>query len=597
MYYDEETIEQVRSANDIVDVVGMYVQLRRSGSHYFGLCPFHNEKTGSFSVNKNLQIYKCFGCGEGGNVFGFIQKYENVGFPEAVRILADRAGISLPEQDYDDEQRKRISKRELIARVNKEAATFFYRMLRTEEGAAAHKYLTDRGLSEETINRFGLGFAGRYSDGLYKYLKSKEYTDEELQMSGLFNFGEKGVYDKFSNRVMFPIMDVRNRVIAFGGRIMGSAENVAKYLNSPETDLFLKSENLYGLHVAKRTREKFFLLCEGYMDVIALHQAGFDNAVASLGTSLTERQAKKLTTYTENVIITYDSDGAGTKAALRAIPILKNVGLSVKILNMDPYKDPDEFIKAIGAGEYRKRIDGAAQSFDFEAGILEKTHNMDDPDDKTKFDHAIAETIAKIDDPMARHNHIEAAARKYNIEASELKREVNSIGARLLQEENNTREKEIQKATREKKAEDGDIMREHLLLNIIVQNEKAYKLIKDIIGPSDFGRETERKVYEYIIDEYEKMGSAVGARIVDKCTDADEQSKVADILMTTLEEDMNESERRKAFADLVSGIKKAGIERSMQKAVESNNGQELKKLLEEERSLTELKKKLLNSEI
>lgn len=593
MYYDEETIEQVRSANDIVDVVGTYVQLRKSGNHYFGLCPFHNEKTGSFSVNKNMQIFKCFGCGEGGNVFGFVQKYENVGFQEAVRILADRAGIALPTPDYTEEEQHRVSKREIITKINKEAATFYYRLLRSPEGKAAHDYLTNRGLSEDTINKFGLGYAGHFSDGLYKYMKSLEYSDDELRMSGLFNISEKGVYDKFWNRVMFPIMDVRNRVIAFGGRIMGDAKDVAKYLNSPETDLFSKSENLYGLNVARRTREKFFLLCEGYMDVIALHQGGFDNAVASLGTSLTERQAKKLTTYTDAVVITYDSDGAGTKAALRAIPILKNVGLSVKILNMNPYKDPDEFIKAIGAEEYRKRIDEAVQAFEFEAGVLEKSHNLEDPDEKTRFDHAIAETIAKIDDPMARHNHIEAAARKYNIEASELKREVNSIGARLKQEENNERAKEQLKATREKKAEDGDLKREQLFLNIIVQNTKAFNSIKDVIDESDFGDETGRKVFNYIKNEYEIKGLAVGARIVEKFTDSDEQSKVADILMTTLEEDMNESERRKAFADLVTGLKEAGIDRSWQEAVKSQNGQELNRLLEEKKGLDALRKKLL----
>lgn len=597
MYYDDEIIENVRAANDIVDVVGTYVQLRRSGANYFGLCPFHNEKSGSFSVNKNMQIFKCFGCGESGNVFGFVQKYENVSFPEAVRVLAERAGIALPEPDYTQEERLRVSKKDIIAKINKEAATFYYRLLRSPEGEAAHRYLTERGLSEDTINKFGLGFAGHFSDGLYKYLKSVGHSDDELRLTGLFNYSDKGAYDKFWNRVMFPIMDIRNRVIAFGGRIMGSAENVAKYLNSPETDLFSKSENLYGLNIAKHTREKFMLLAEGYMDVIALHQGGFNNAVASLGTSLTERQARKLSTYTDSIIITYDSDGAGTKAALRAIPILKNVGLSVKILNMAPYKDPDEFIKAIGAGEYRKRIENAAQAFDFEAGILEKTHDFDNVDEKTRFDHAMAETIAKIDDPMARHNHVEAAARKYNIDAVSLREEVNKIGSRMKYEEDNARAKEAQKATREKKAEEGDAQRCRLLLNTITQNKRAYECVRDILSAEDFGSGIEPSVYIQICNEYDIMGSAVGARIVEKFSDADEKSKVADILMNSLEEDMNESERRKAFADIVYGVKKAGIERRIDEAKQANKGDELMNLLKEERDLDTLRKRLQTADI
>jgi len=597
MYYDEETIENVRAANDIVDVVGTYVQLRRSGANYFGLCPFHNEKSGSFSVNKNMQIYKCFGCGESGNVFGFVQKYENVSFPESVRILAERAGISLPEPDYTPEERLRVSKKDIIAKINKEAATFYYRLLRSPEGETAHKYLTDSGLSEETINKFGLGYAGHYTDGLYKYLRSQGHSVEELQITGLFNISEKGVYDKFWNRVMFPIMDIRNRVIAFGGRIMGSAENVAKYLNSPETDLFSKSENLYGLNLAKHSREKFIILAEGYMDVIALHQGGFNNAVASLGTSLTERQARKLTTYTDNIVISYDSDGAGTKAALRAIPILKNVGLSVKILNMSPYKDPDEFIKAIGADEYRKRIESAAQAFDFEAGVLEKSHDFENVDEKTKFDHEIAETIAKIDDPMARYNHVEAAARKYNIDASALRDEVNKIGSRMKAEETNAKAKEAQKASREKKAEEGDTQRARLLLNTITQNKNAYECVKDVLTEQDFGSGIEPAVYIQIRSEYDKMGLAVGARIVEKFTDAEEQSKVADILMTSLEEDMNESERRKAFADLVIGVKKSAIERRIDEAKQAQRGEELVKLFKEEKDLDALRKKLMTADI
>ena len=595
MYYDDDTIEQVRSSNDIVDVVSTYVQLKRRGANYVGLCPFHNEKTGSFSVNRNMQIFKCFGCGVSGNVFGFIERTENISFPEAVEYLAKRAGITLPEKKNDGYDSSKRNIKERIALINKEAATYYYRMLRSKEGHSAYEYLKKRGLSDETINNFGLGFAGRYSDGLYKYMKSLGHSDEELATSGLFSISEKGVYDKFWDRVIFPIMDQRGRVIAFGGRIMSKAENAPKYLNSPETELFLKSENLYGLHLAKKTKEKFFLLAEGYMDVIALHQAGFDNAVASLGTSLTERQANRIKGYTESVVITYDSDGAGRKAALRAIPILKNVGLSVKVLNMKPYKDPDEFICAIGADEYRKRIETAVNGFDFEAGVLEESHDMDDPDSKTQFDHRIAETIAKIDDPMARHNHIESAARKYNIDPVELKREVNRIGAALKVRENNEREKERAKATREIKPETAMKHTEYMLLNMLVSNKNAYRATKGILEKDDFSGDVEQRIFEYLTNDYERTGATVGARIVEKFETADEQKKVADILMTSGDfDESSDEERRMAFADFVTGVKKAAIERKVGDAMNKGDGAALIELLKIEDGLENLRKKLLN---
>ena len=595
MYYDDDIIEQVRSSNDIVDVVSTYVQLKRSGSHYVGLCPFHNEKTGSFSVNRNMQIFKCFGCGVGGNVFTFLERIENIGFPEAVETLAQRAGIKLPERQSDPEQRRRKSVKENLAIINKEAATYYYHVLRSPEGKIAYDYLQKRGLSDNTMNNFGLGFAGKHSNGLYDYLKSKGHSDEELRISGLFNMSEKGVYDKFWDRVIFPIMDPRGRVIAFGGRIMVKSDTIPKYLNSPETDLFLKSENLYGLHLAKKTKEKFFLLCEGYMDVISLHQAGFDNAVASLGTSLTDRQAMKIKGYTDNVVITYDADGPGKKAALRAIPILKNVGLSVKILNMLPYKDPDELINALGADEYRKRIDEAINGFDFEAKMLEENHNLSDPDSKTQFDHRIAETIAKIDDPFARNNHINAAAAKYKIDPNELKREVNRIGAALLAKEENEKAKEEIKKTREIKPEDAKKNVENKLINYIIRYKEAYLIIKDVLKNDDFSTPIVQKVYEIICQDYERTGASAGARIMEKFDNAEEQGRVADILMTEGDfEDTSEDERRKAFADYVMAVKKSSILRKEEEAAKAGDGAALQELLKEENSLETLKKKLFN---
>ena len=296
MYYSDEIIEEVRSRNDIVDVISQYVRLQKKGSSYFGLCPFHNEKSPSFSVSRDKQMYYCFGCGAGGNVFTFIMEYENYTFLEALRFLAERAGIELPEEEYSKEAKERADLRVTLLEMNKLAAKYFYAQLKSPGGKVGYEYLRKRQLSEETITAFGLGYSNKYSDDLYKYLKTKGYSDELIVKAGLANVDEKqGIYDKFWNRVMFPIMDANNRVIGFGGRVMGDGK--PKYLNSPETLIFDKSRNLYGLHRARTSRKSYFLICEGYMDVISLHQAGFTNAVASLGTALTSGHASLIKRY------------------------------------------------------------------------------------------------------------------------------------------------------------------------------------------------------------------------------------------------------------------------------------------------------------
>ena len=411
MYYPEELIEEIRSRNDIVDVISQYVRLSKKGSTYFGLCPFHNEKTGSFSVSPNKQMYYCFGCGAGGNVFTFLMEYENFTFGEAMEALADRAGVELPKQEYTSAQRQEADKRARLLEINKEAAKYFYMLLRGERGVRALSYFRKRELSDETMQKFGLGYSDQYSDDLYRYLRKKGYEDDILKESGLVSIDERrGGYDKFWNRAMFPIMDVHNKVIGFGGRVMGDGE--PKYLNSPETPIFDKSRNLYGLNFARTTKKPQFLLCEGYMDVIALHQAGFDNAVASLGTALTAGHANLLKRYTKEVYLTYDSDGAGVKAALRAIPILKEVGITTKVINMRPHKDPDEFIKALGAEAYQDRIDHAENSFMFEIRILEQQYDMKDPESKSAFYHEVAKKLCSFTEKIERDIYIQAVAEK-----------------------------------------------------------------------------------------------------------------------------------------------------------------------------------------
>lgn len=390
--YSEEIIEEVRMRSDIVDVISGYIKLSKKGSSYFGLCPFHNEKSSSFSVTPGKQMYYCFGCGAGGNVITFIMEYENFSFIEAVKYLADRAGVQLPEVEYSKEERMKADKKALILEINKIAANYFYKQLKTANGQQAKEYLSARKLAPETIRHFGLGYSNKYSDDLYKFLKQKGYSDELLKDSGLVGFHEKyGPQDKFWNRVMFPIMDVNNRVIGFGGRVMGEGE--PKYLNSQETIVFDKGRNLYGLNYARTARESRILICEGYMDVIDMHQAGFTNSVASLGTAFTPGHAMLLKRYIKEVLLVYDSDEAGTKAALRALPILRDAGLSAKVLRLEPYKDPDDFIKNLGAEEFNKRIETAKNSFLFEIEILERNYQMRDPESKNAFFHDVAQKL------------------------------------------------------------------------------------------------------------------------------------------------------------------------------------------------------------
>ena len=429
MIYGEDIIEEVRSRNDIVDVISAYVPLKKKGSSYFGLCPFHNEKSPSFSVSRDKQMYYCFGCGAGGNVYTFLMEYENFSFPEAVRFLAERAGMELPQEEMNEEARRQMDEKARLRDMNKLAANYFYYLLHSKRGKRGLEYFRKRGITEETIRHFGLGFADIYSDDLYRFLKSKGYKDEELKDSALVTIDEKrGGSDKFWNRVMFPIMDVNNRVIGFGGRVMGDGN--PKYLNSRETKLFDKSRNLYGLNFARKSRKNEIILCEGYMDVISMHQAGFTNAVAALGTAFTSGHGTLLRRYTENVILSFDSDEAGQRAVLRAIPILKDAGLNVRVLDLKPYKDPDEFIKGSGKEALEERIRKASSSFMFQVKVLAGDYDQEDPESKTKFQHEAAKLLAKIEEPLERKNYIEAVSREYYIGQKDLTDLVEYYGTR-----------------------------------------------------------------------------------------------------------------------------------------------------------------------
>ena len=427
MRYEDDVIEEVREKNDIVDIISQYVSLKKKGSSYFGLCPFHNEKSPSFSVSREKQMYYCFGCGQGGNVYTFLMEYNRLSFVEALKELAARAGVELPEAEQTPEERRQADARVTLKEMNKKAAVYFHYLLKSSRGEHAMAYLKERGISEEMIKHFGLGYADIYRDDLYQYLKKQGYTDYQMKESSLVTIDSvKGSYDKFFNRVMFPIMDVNQRVIGFGGRVMGDGE--PKYLNSRETVLFDKGRNLYGLNYAKRTRENAIILCEGYMDVISLHQAGFTNAVAPLGTAFTPNQAMLLKRYTDEVILSFDSDGAGVKAALRALPILRENGLRGRVLSMKPYKDPDELIKAEGAEGYRKRLSESEAGRMFEMLVLYGQYDQKDPESRTECIRAIAKKLAEIEEPVERSTYLAAAANRFMIVQKDLESLVNQYG-------------------------------------------------------------------------------------------------------------------------------------------------------------------------
>ena len=586
-YYSDELVEEIRSGNDIVDVISGHVRLTKKGSTYFGICPFHNEKTPSFSVSPNKQMYYCFGCGAGGNVITFLMEYENYTFPEALEVLANRIGIELPKQEMTAEQRKASDKRARLLEVNKEAAKYFYTLLRSERGPRAHEYFRNRGLSEETIKKFGLGYSDKYSDDLYRYLRSKGYEDELLKDSGLISIDEKrGGHDKFWNRAMFPIMDVRGKVIGFGGRVMGDGE--PKYLNSPETMIFDKSRNLYGLNLARTTKKNQILLCEGYMDVIALHQAGFDNAVAALGTAFTVGHANLLRRYTKEVYLTFDSDGAGIRAAKRAIPILKEAGITAKVINMQPYKDPDEFIKALGAEAYEERIKNAESSFMFEIRIMEEDYDLKDPEGKAAFYNEIAKQLLQFSEELEREVYIEAVAGKYGMGFENLRKLVNKLGTQpelarqVRQQQKGTMPKE------KRKKEDGMKQSQKLLLTWLIEEPGLYQRIQEYIHPEDFTEEIYRKAAEILFRQYEEEGKPNPAQIVSLFGE-EEQREIAALFNARIEEVETKNDREKALKETILRIKQNSID-YRSKQMDPTDMAGFQKLIEDKRQLEKLEK-------
>ena len=582
MYYPQEIIDQVIAANDIVSVIGEHVHMKRSGSGYMGLCPFHSEKSPAFSVSPGKQVYHCFGCGESGNVVTFVMKYENATFQEALKILADRAGIKLPEAQYSEESKKKNEQRDRLFAINKDAATYYFRLLRSPRGRRGMDYFRQRQLSDETLNRFGLGFADGADSDLVAYLRKRGYADEDILLSGVAAFDEKrGLHDKFWNRVMYPIMDVTNRVIGFGGRVMGDGK--PKYLNSPETPIFDKSHNLYGLNLAKRSRCGYFILCEGYMDVIAMHQAGFSQAVASLGTSFTEGQAQILKRYVPTVLLSYDSDGAGVKAAMRNIGILHSAGLTGKVVDLRPYKDPDEFMKGAGREEFQKRLDNAENSFLYQIRQMQTNYDLSDPAAQTRFYHEIARRLCEFDDEIERENYTKKMADLYFIPLETLRREVASYqmagGAQTLQTRQLQRQKPVNltEGKRRGKLEEAKRRNERLLLTWISDDPAVYLQLRPYLRAEDFAEGVYRtaagRYFEILDKRYGDAlqveagtlpeGSASPAAAV-ACFDSEEEQKeAAQLFETRMDGVQTKEEREKALKDVILSVKRNALEQSM----------------------------------
>ena len=589
MFYSEDIVEEVRASSDIIDVISSYIKLERKGNSFFGLCPFHNEKTPSFSVSKTKQMFYCFGCGVGGNVYTFVMSYENFTFAEALKHLAERGNIQLPEQDYSKEAKERADLRATIFEMNKAAARYFHEQLKEIGGQRTREYLRTRAISEKMIIAFGLGYSTQYNDDLYKYLKGLGYEEEIIRQGGLIQSSEKqGNYDRFWNRLMFPILDPNSKVIGFGGRVLG--DGTPKYLNSPETPVFDKSRNLYGINRARISRKPFFLICEGYLDVIALHQWGYTNSVATLGTALTHGHANLIKRYVDEVYLTYDNDEAGTKAALRGIPILREAGIVVRVIILAPYKDPDDFINNLGAEEFEKRIQEAQNGFMFGLKVSEKDYHMNTPEGKTRFFNDVAKQLLAFEEELERNNYIETVAYTYQISSDSLKKLVTSTAIKEGMAKPAPRLRSLQGKEKDPKLE-GLLTAQRVLLTWIIEDMDSFEIIKKHISPEDFTNDLYQTVAKLLYQQYEK-GQVNPSGILNHFTDEATHKEVASLFYSKLSQVKSEREKEQALKDIIIKVKSGNIDFRSRDS-DSADITKLQSIITEKRKLEDLKKREL----
>lgn len=571
--YSEELIDEIRNSNDIVDIISQYVILKRSGRNFFGLCPFHKEKTPSFSVSPDKQIFHCFGCGAGGNVIHFISKIENVDFKESLEILADRAGIKLPTLENNVDS-KRLELKEKVYEINKLVAMYYHETLYKPQAKPAQEYVKKRKLDNKALKEFCIGYAEN-ANVLYKLLKEKGFTEEEILASDLVIKKGNNYVDRFKNRLIFPIQDIRNRFIAFGGRVLDNS--LPKYINSPENIVYSKARNLYGLNVAKNTKTRKLIIVEGYMDTVSLHQRGIDNVVASCGTALTEAQGRLLRKYAEKVIISYDSDSAGQAATLRGLEILNNLGCDIRILQLEGAKDPDEYVIKYGNGRFNDLVENAISLVEFKIKVLKKGLNIENTNDKIKFMNEIAKILGGVDNKIEQEIYIDKISSDYNISKEAIYAQINkneysnNKGAKIL-ESSSIRKPTIKR--QEKEINPELEKRENIIISLLIDGgEEVYNKIKDIINPNDFKSEANQKIMRRLYEEFEKGNSNINS-LVDMFAD-DEQ--VVNALTGIMADDYEIEDNKKALDDVINNYQKEKLMARRNEIIQSLNNANLDK--------------------
>lgn len=588
MRYPREIIDEVRLQNDIVEVISQYVPLKQKGSSYFGLCPFHNEKTPSFSVNSEKQFYYCFGCGAAGNVFSFLMEMENCDFPEAMKRLADRAHITLPEPEKNAQAIAAEQLKTRLFEIHTVAGRFFYDSLQKEEGAQARAYLQKRQMDPRVARKFGIGYSPDRYDALFQHLKEKGYTTGDILKTGLVleNKDGKGYHDRFRGRLMFPIFDVQGRVVGFGGRILAKGE--PKYLNSPETILFSKSRNLYGLNFAKAARKRELILVEGYMDMLSIYQAGFHNVVASLGTAFNQEHARTLKRFADDVILLYDSDEAGTNAALRAIPVLVKNGFRVKVTQVPDGKDPDEFIKARGAAEFSKLLVNAVHYISFEIACIRRNYNLKNPEHRVRFATEAAGVLAKLDSEIERNVYLGEVSRMTGVEEGAIRSEI----GKLMRKDEETFQREAQRRQQNlktyggagRRTEKGLLEAQRSLLYYCAQHQGVYDTLKTVLEADDFTEEVFQRAFFRIGELWSEAGHVFPADLVSRFEDTAEQKQVTEIFAVQLPTE-NGADMEKAINEQVKRLKRTKIDHLTANAA---TAEEIQRLVEAKRKLDSL---------
>lgn len=573
-YYPQEVINDIRSGNDIVDVIGQYVKLRRTGASYVGLCPFHNEKTPSFSVNREGQYFHCFGCGVGGDVIGFIMKYGNYSYLDALKVLAERINYALPEAELSADIAKKRELKQNLYEIHKIAARFYYENLISEGGKNAVEYLDKRQVRTGIRRKFGLGYSPIGKGALYNELKKKGFSDETILKSGLVYKKDNGAYfDKFFNRLMFPIIDVYGNIIGFGGRILGDGQ--PKYLNSPETEIFNKSRNLYNLNNAKAAKVRELILVEGYMDAISIYQAGFHNVVASLGTAFNENHSKVMKAYADSVILLFDSDEAGVKAVLRAIPVLENAGLKIKVLQVHNAKDPDEFIKKFGAEEFGELLKGAKNHIIFQAEQIHKKYNMESLDDKIAFSKEIAKLLSGIESSIETDAYLKEVSKMTQIDLPAIQKEIENLNNGVAVIRTASRNSKVNKSGIDE-ARSG-------LISMLVSNRVYYELISGYIKPEEFVDDFYIKTVNYIYDLYSSDKPVTKESIIGHFETIEEQSRITKLFVRQV--GYIDDEVEKAMNQLIRMVKEAYYDKLIS---ENYTSPKLPELMEMKRNVSKL---------